>query len=248
MDSDDFVADNYCEAMFLLAKELNADLVECGYNECRSGKSKANLRCLKDEVLNKAEFTDKIFKAQIVNGTESVVVWGKLYLRDIILNNIEDYGQCPLEDYYFNMQYYRLVERYAYVSQRLYNYNITDNSLSRSFNKNTYFVLKEVQPRKEMILKSSGLFSDEIKEECAFWYCRYTENYLKNSPKVFDENQLFYEIIKDEELCKQANIIRDKNKFASYIAGGRYRSAYYYVRRGAVLSSVKRCVKRIIRR
>lgn len=249
LDSDDYYEPTFCETMFNRMVKVGADLVECDYYKEINDSRMEHRLYVDDMGLSQKMFYDRTVRKNIVNGTEAVVVWNKLYRKSIIECAIVDYGSSPLEDYVFNAQYYTMVERYEYVHQCLTNYRQVPMSLSRKCNLQTYEILKKSEAIKVHCLEKMGMVTEVDKREDAFWFVNYTVNFL-NQYLLSDEpysDDFIRQILMDEMLCGKCTQISTDNRFAYFIATGRTERAIQYLKNKAQVDKMKILLSKIKR-
>lgn len=246
LDSDDMAEPGFCATLYNAITEHDADLAECAYNVMHGERPEKHEPLASSRVLERDAFMDNVFTKTIVNGTEAVVQWNKIYKRSMILATVDDYGASPLEDYLFNLQYYASVQRYAYVNAALVDYMLTNGSLSRSFDRGTYDKLKQVQSVKGEVMQSLSLNTPPLLHEAALWYCSYVERYLKYNRVMRKDASLFEAICKDNELVRQASYCMDDMPFARLISRGDQRGLYRYFARADRYVLVRNIVKGIV--
>lgn len=247
LDSDDYYEPTFCEAMYTHMVRLNADLVECDYYKTSDSWQKEHQLYDADMDLTKELFHNRIVRKTIVNGTEAVVVWNKLYRKCIIECAILEYGNSPLEDYIFNIQYYTMVERYGYIHQCLTNYRQVPMSLSRKCNLQAYEILKRAEIIKEGCLEKMGLVTDADKIEGAVWFVNYTMNFLNQYllANIPHSDAFIRKILMDEMLCRKCVRIAQDNQFAWLITNDRIGRAIRQLRNNARLEKAKILLSRI---
>lgn len=221
IDSDDYAENDFLENMYKAISENNADLAECDYTTFSEKAKNRKKLYEKGFAAEKTEFLNFVAKNTIINGDVAVVMWNKIYKRSLITDNVRDYGECLLEDYIFNMQYYTAVNKYAYVNKPLVNYRQVTNSLSRKINPKAYMILKDVQEAKRDFMQKTGLDDAECIEESNLWYISYTYNLLKNifltnvNMSHKDKETAAMNILTDDmllEICKNSKARTDFTK------------------------------------
>ena len=235
IDSDDYVDHEFLEKMYVAISENDADLAECAYYSFKQNKTICcELYSESYGIETASEFADKIIKNTIIDGNVAVVVWNKIYKREMIFETVTNYGKSPLEDYMFNMQYYCKVNKYVYMNEPLYYYRVVSNSLSRRYNPNVIDVLIDVQRKKEIVMKQLNLSNDECINLSYSWFTKYCRqiilsifmykhnlNFKEKIEHVHnviasDKVQQICEMAKDKSLC--ANLFYNKriNMIAIY--------------------------------
>lgn len=130
IDADDYIEKNYLEK---LIQNKKYDFVMCSYKECLDGKIKKIVRHKENEFCNNQEVKNMVSFRDIVNSLS--VPWMKMFKRDIIYTNSIlfkeniSYG----EDTIFVLEYLANCKNAKILSDSLYNYNITEGSLSRKY-------------------------------------------------------------------------------------------------------------------
>lgn len=220
VDSDDFIDDNMLEIMYDKAIETKADIIRCNARILR-GSSKNNI--LKEtevysKLLDKVDFIEEIVKKDIVIGNNAMVVWGNLYKKDVIKLNKLKFKQICLEDYLFNMQYFKHVERYCLISNRLYNYRVLNNSLSRTFNVNIFNDLLFVENERQIFFKELNILDKENEILASKWFLKYIENIIyiinlyKNKLSRNEKYEYIYNIVTNHIVKKNISKLKDKNR------------------------------------
>ena len=179
LDADDLMESCFIEKMLEALETNNADLVECGYYIFSVNTIKAHDVFKKNLLYNMKQFREQIVTNTIIDGHEAIVLWNKMYRKDIIDKFVSIHAANVLEDYIFNMQYYLGVESYVYLCERLIKYRITENSLSRKYNTEVVEELNRILPLKEKYMVQYNLNNSEHQRRHAMWYLNYVYNYLK---------------------------------------------------------------------
>lgn len=107
VDSDDWIDNDMYENLYKSIIESNADICVCGRQACLENGEVTNKNCIDNELI---DFGKKSLKEYIVDRLfykHTVVVWNKLYKKEIIDNNsirFEDVSYIGSEDTLFNYQ------------------------------------------------------------------------------------------------------------------------------------------------
>ncbi len=177
LDNDDFLHPLFIETMYQTMEETGADLVECPFTTFDSIENiQKDLVSKKDKsylIDTKEEFINQVFRKTIINGNVAVVVWNKMYKRVLIKETVLDYGKSPLDDYFFNMQYYSGVSTYAYINKILVFYRIVLDSLSRSYDPTTFNTLIKTDSKKRKLMTQLGADSYKDQKEADKWFYTY---------------------------------------------------------------------------
>ncbi|MBQ3235624.1 MAG: glycosyltransferase [Clostridia bacterium] len=228
LDSDDYVEDNYALTLLTAMEKRGVDLVECAYRVF-DGKHTKIHSLFTDVYFDSSEFKSKVIEGTIINGTEAVVMWNKLYKKELFLRSVKRSFGNLLEDYAINMQYYSKVNSYAYVSTPLVNYRVVRGSLSRKFNPLLYKEFKEIVKFKLAFMEENGFTTDENYTENARWILSYTENYLISGLGKDGFNAVCEDILKDGFLVENAKRLKG-NSFADKVVAKDISSAIKYLK------------------
>lgn len=242
LDSDDYYEPMFCEKMYDYMVKLDADLVECDYYLSYVNWKKKHELFDSDKDFTQELFRNYIVRKSIVNGTEAVVVWNKLYRKCFIDRLVLEFGNSPLEDYIFNVQYYTNVNRYAYIHQSLTNYRQLPISLSRTCNLQTYEILKATETIKDDCLEKMGMITDVDKKDDAEWYVNYTINFMKQYLLTNNchSDAFMHNIFMDEMLIQKCALIAQQNKLAGLIANSNIKSAIRQIKYESKLYIIKK--------
>ena len=222
LDSDDVVAENLLETIDSMMDD-SIDLLQYGSTEKIDQLS--NTEPLKWEVYDKDMFTENFIKRVLIDGNEGVVLWDKVFVKKILVNCLKNYPYSMLEDYVFIMRYSEHVNKYCKTSKILHFYRYVNNSLSKRLNPEWYQILLYVQNLKRDFMERMGIVSKADQIHAAWWYVRYTKNFILNNLYLIKRDNL-WEVIKSKELAEESNILSDTefdNNFAKNVRNQRYR-------------------------
>lgn len=175
VDSDDFVAEDFCMELYNAVAINDADCGECGYYSFSDLRMKTNYIFGDNLTLCREDFNEIIIKNHIIAGSQPSFMWNKIYRKEIIASRVSDYGECALEDYLFNMQYSAGVTKYVYINKPLYYYRGTIDSITKTFNPRLFDILLKVQEYKEGYMQAIGLDDEECKQLSYRWFMGYVE-------------------------------------------------------------------------
>lgn len=252
VDSDDYVEPTFCERMYHAIQDSQAEIAECNYSYFTDDKV-LNTRVLKHDtsLYNKSAFRDRIFRGTIVNGSEAVVVWNKIYQKAIIDTFVSDYGESLLEDYLFNLQYYQGVCSYCYIDEVLIHYRKTAGSLTKKPNPRAFEVLKSVQKRKESVLRTMGITMETDQINAARWFVNYSYEFLRNwvihTGKTQQTERLFYQVCSDQTMQRMCGMIKDDFSFARDVSEGKIEKEYRKMCRSACRMRVRCLVRKYLK-
>ena len=119
LDSDDFLHQDYLKHLLKIAKMYDADIVQCDYQQ---GYSTQFPQCDRKEKIEEYN-NHSIFLSSKAN----IIVWGKLYKRDIVLKNRIKEGKY-YEDDFTTWKWYYYSKKIVLTNLQLYYY--TDNPQS----------------------------------------------------------------------------------------------------------------------
>lgn len=237
IDSDDYYEPDFCEKMFSRIRKTDADLVECDYYSVSGNARKEHRIYSCDMGLDTEKFYEIVVRKTIVNGYEAVVLWNKLYRKELITKAVKEFGDNQLEDYLFNTQYYTMVERYVYIHQCLTNYRQVPMSLSRKCNLQAYEILKRAETIKEGCLEKMGLVTDADRIEDAVWFVNYTINFLRQYllADITHSDEYIEHILQSEMFNEKCSLISQSDTFAQLITEKKYKGALRKIKRDAII-------------
>ncbi|HEY8421026.1 MAG TPA: glycosyltransferase family 2 protein [Thermoclostridium sp.] len=129
VDSDDWISENATKDLVDRMQESNCDLVIAGFYRVINGRKSEKSNITANKVMDKKEFISHMMKAPA--NFYYGVMWNKLYRADIIkahgITCCTDLNWC--EDFLFNLDYLRYSESFASLSNPVYYYVKTKNSL-----------------------------------------------------------------------------------------------------------------------
>lgn len=247
IDSDDYYEPEFCKKMFFCIRESDADLVECDYYSVSESSKRKHRIYSSDMELDVEKFHEIVVKKTIVNGSEAVVLWNKLFRKGLIIETVKEFGDDQLEDYVFNVQYYTMVERYVYIHQCLTNYRQVPMSLSRKCNLQAYEILKRAEIIKEGCLEKMGLVTDADKKEDAVWFVNYTMNFLNQYllVNIPHSNEYMKNILQSEMFNEKCSLISQSDTFAQLITEKKFEDALRKIKRDAIMKKIRINLSRI---
>ncbi len=209
LDADDLFEASLIKEVDDALDRRRIDLIEFGYMS--AGKVHYPLY----DCASQTDFFRTVFAHTIINGTEAVVMWNKVYRKELLLK-IEDWGGCILEDYLLNMLYYQKINTYLRINKALYNYQVIAGSLSRKFNANTFEEIIRIHNKKLGIIEQNPILKEDKElyfTEAYKWLFHYVEKYAltafiyKNDLDKKQKKQLLNHIFGFEEIQKAAKIV-----------------------------------------
>ena len=127
VDSDDYIAENFLETLLKALEENDADISGCNFQKIKNDnyqirwKNKGRVKIYDDALtvlLNRRNFIH-------------FNVWNKLYKREII-GDIRFVEGIYFEDWVFNCCVFARAKRFSWLSDKLYGYRLSENSIMRS--------------------------------------------------------------------------------------------------------------------
>lgn len=148
VDSDDWICEKMYETLHKLIKKYNVKISSCEREN--TNRIYPSSYGIYDELINKKDaIKATLYPKKIYNA-----VWDKLYVKDVFQNIRFPKGSYA-ED---TPVVYKIIDQFgdiAYTNERLYFYNIRENSVSTSyFNKNKMWHIPMLKERIEFIDKN----------------------------------------------------------------------------------------------
>ena len=126
VDSDDFVHPEFLQKLYEISKKFKADIVGCDFAKIYSDENFPDLLHVEPReyvpalpvLLNRKNFIH-------------FNVWNKLYARNVI-DGIDFVPGIYFEDWVYNSCVFAKAKNFVWLSEKLYGYRISDNSIMRS--------------------------------------------------------------------------------------------------------------------
>ena len=146
IDSDDYIAPNFIEKLYNLCIKNNAELSECDFQkvteECNDIIENTNQE--EEKVLDGKKFIERLDGKSAVR---TVVVWNKLYRREIFNNLRFPKGKLN-EDEFTTYKIFYDVKKIAITTEQLYFYRYSpDSIMNKKFNKKRLDILEALEVR-----------------------------------------------------------------------------------------------------
>ncbi|MBE6500578.1 MAG: glycosyltransferase family 2 protein [Methanobrevibacter thaueri] len=203
MDNDDEYDSKMCETLYNNLISNNADFVSC--RECRVNSN--NKIYIENPYVNYDG--DIIFlNGEDILKFDDLVVWNKIFKKDIILKNNILFPNSRNEDYYFCYVYF-IHSKSAVYLQNYYGYKWynTEGSLSSGFKYSHYYGLLNMYTKLCKILNENHIDSKLFFNKRIYGNIllpMFSENILKkDDKKIFD---LFEQYVKFEEELSQPHL------------------------------------------
>lgn len=152
VDSDDYVAPDFCEKMWHLVEKNEADIGICNYYLVKTNGLYANHL---PSTIQPSQNHFKDLPAAILsiigaNGFKGFV-WNKIYkascLKEIMFSKEIHY----LEDLIFNLQLFNQVKKIVYTTESLYYYRLHEESAVQTFNEKQLTYLSAIKKAEEFV-------------------------------------------------------------------------------------------------
>lgn len=221
LDSDDMVSEKMLETIDSIMDD-SIDLLQ--YQSSENIERMRKDESFQWEVYDKTMFIEKFIKRVLIDGSEGVVLWDKVFVREILINCMKDYSYSMLEDYVFIMRYSEYVNKYCEISQVLHYYRYVENSLSKHIDPEWYQILSYVHNLKKDYMKRMKITNKIDQIHAATWFIRYTKNFILNNWYALDRSEVL-KVIKSNELVEASEKLYHTefdSKFSSYVRNKKY--------------------------
>lgn len=210
IDADDQYETTFLEKLIKEMKETNAQLVTCGYRTIYEKIERLidNAEKLQDTT-NIQEYLETVKEHYLFNE-----LWNKLYVSSIVKEHAIAFNEeFELgEDFIFNLDYLKWVEKASYLNEPLYLYTDGQEGLKLRYRANKFEIEYALTKYLEEFYKEKNYPNDYIYNRLARVYYNGILNiYQINSPltKKEKEEQL-KEFISNEQYQTELNFIKDK--------------------------------------
>ena len=136
VDSDDWISNDMYELLYKSITEDNYDIAVCGRSAYSSDNKMLNEIKIKDEKINLEEISLQNYVASKLFYSHTVVVWNKLYSKDIIDTHkirFEDVSYVGSEDALFNYQVLCHVKKIRAIDKVCYSQLSREDSTARTY-------------------------------------------------------------------------------------------------------------------
>lgn len=250
VDSDDYCDYDMFRKMLEKAERNDLDIIACrNYSFTDKGVEDSTTTSLYDDQIasNYQEVFDSVITNTIIDGSESVVLWNKLYKRKLFDDYEVDFGRDILEDYLVNMQCLKHIKRFMQISKPLYYYRVSANSLSRSFNTEIFDRLLEVQLKKEELFHDEFSKNADLVCRADHWFMKYVESiakslYLYDSGNV-NRDEYMIRVLSNQIVINKAKEqvrVGSGSLFSKFVSKGYYKQLIVLVK---VYSAIYKFIK-----
>lgn len=196
VDSDDFVNIDYIEKLYNSIKFNNTKLAQCGISKVNEN----------NEIIEKLNYDENYIKTshEILNELygkhliENVVVWNKMYAKELFENIRFPVGKIH-EDEFTTYKIFYSVDRISLLSDCLYNYRQTNESIiGKKFNKKRLNLLEALEERMDSFKNRNeiDLYEKTLKfyiEQLRLYYIK-VKKYIENSKEIQQDIKRKYKI------------------------------------------------------
>lgn len=191
IDSDDMYEKDFLQKMVQYLEQNNLQLVTCGYKKVYDKSQiliKDNTSILK--TTNIKEYLETTKENYLYNE-----LWNKVYISSIIKeNNIKFDANYELgEDFIFNLDYIKFIEKAGYINETLYVYTDGEQGLKLRYRPNKFEIEYNLTQYLEKIYT-------EKKWDMRYIYNRYARVYYNQIIDIYKENNPATIKEKDEKL------------------------------------------------
>lgn len=146
IDSDDFIALDFIEKLYLLCINNNVDIAECNFlrfeNDILKDKTISDI-----EIYTPLEMQNRIYSDF---NMRTIIVWNKLYKRYIYENMRFPIGKINEDEFCTYKAFYNCKSKIAVTNEKLYFYRYSPNSImGKNFNLKRLDILEAYEERKE---------------------------------------------------------------------------------------------------
>ena len=214
LDSDDKYGKDFLENMIKNISINKTQLVTCGYKRVYDKKQILIKQCKNIEnTTNIKEYLETLKENYLFNE-----LWNKMYISKIIKeNNIRFNQKYELgEDFLFNLDYIKYIEKASYINNPLYIYTEGETGLKLKYRPNKFNIEYELTRYLEKIYKEKNWDMNYIYNRYARVYYNQIIDIYKpnNQANKKEKNQQLQEIISKkeykEELKKLEKNVTDK--------------------------------------
>lgn len=214
IDSDDRYEKDFLQRMIKEISAKQTQIVTCGYKRVYDKKQMLIQDCKNIEnTTNIKEYLETLKENYLFNE-----LWNKMYISKIIKeNNIRFNQKYELgEDFLFNLDYIKYIEKASYINNPLYIYTEGETGLKLKYRPNKFNIEYELTQYLEKIYKEKNWDMNYIYNRYArVYYNQIIDIYKPNNPaNKKEKNQQLQEIISKkeykEELKKLEKNVTDK--------------------------------------
>ena len=211
IDSDDEYNKNFIKVLVDKMNYTDSSMVACGYSSiCKKTKE---FGIDKDILFYNTQLNSYIEKLQSLECFNQV--WNKIYLRNIIVDNMINFEENLSlgEDFLFNLEYLNYVNKVVFISDKLYIYKISPEGLNFKFKENLIDIKLKLNYGLERFYKDKNydleyVYYDYIKSVLSS--LSYVSDY--RNKKTLREKKIKYNHILSKDIKKKLNYIKKNSQ------------------------------------
>lgn len=127
VDSDDCVADNFLEKLLAAIMESDSDICGCDFQKMKNDKNPVRFKSGGKMKIYDDALSVLLNRRNFIHFS----VWNKLYRRKVI-GNMRFVEGIYFEDWVFNCCVFSKAKTFCWLSDKLYGYRLSENSIMRS--------------------------------------------------------------------------------------------------------------------
>lgn len=201
LDADDYISPETVESLLYPMENCKVDLAICGYERFK-GTQTIMKRQLGKYSISLVQSRQELAHLYLERNTNlfGVAVWGKLYRKSLLdahgIYFPEDVNYE--EDCCFNLQYFRVIEKAAFVKRIYYHYRLQEESLSKGYKSDAWFQLIAGYKKREAFIKELDIENGLKRLKVVFTHVIYSSCLkIKNSDLSKKEKLVCYREIID---------------------------------------------------
>lgn len=210
IDADDTYSTDFIEKMIECIKEDNSELVTCGY---KTVYLKKNILIKNSDELKKTDklqyYLETLKEKYLFNE-----IWNKLYIADIIKQNkiIFNTRYELGEDFIFNLDYLKCIEKASYINEPLYIYTDGQDGLKLKYRPNKFDIEYALTKYLEKYYKEKHYSMEYIYNRFArIYYNAIIDIYKANNHlSKRQKNKELKRLINTKQYKEDLNFIKDK--------------------------------------
>ena len=210
LDSDDEYEVNFLEKMIDKIEKDESQLVTCGFKKIFS---KEEMLLKNSENVNLTENIKEYLEILKENYLYNEI-WNKLYIAEIIKKfNIKMPKEIDLgEDFLFNIDYAKHINKASYINEMLYKYTDGDTGLKLKYRKDKFDIECKLTKYLAEFYKENNWNMDYIYNRYArVYYNLIIDIYKENNPASKKEkDDRLKEIISSKQFKEELNLLKDK--------------------------------------
>lgn len=194
IDSDDYVAENFIETLYKLCKDNSVEIAECGFLRFPNDNKDKQEEKKEIKIFNKIEKIKHLYDINLA--TRTVVVWNKLYKRNIYKDIRFPEGKINEDEFTTYKALYKCEKNIAITNEKLYYYRYNEESImGRSFNIKRLALLDALKERRDFFIKNN---EKDLFDLTVIYYQHYLYEYFFLVKDYIDKPYKYLKKIKKE--------------------------------------------------